>query len=81
MMGTKLKLSYAYHSQIDGQTKRNIQSLEDMLRDCVLEQGGAWYSYLLLIELTYNNSFHSSVGMAQFEALCGDWTRYYTTNI
>src|ERR1051325_11256742 len=48
-----------------------IQSLEDLLRACVLEHGGVWDSYLPLIEFTYNNSFHSSIGMAPFEALYG----------
>src|ERR1051325_10348887 len=46
-----------------------IQSLEDLLRACVLEKGGVWDSYLPLIEFTYNNSSHSSIGMAPFEAL------------
>ncbi|GAU48377.1 hypothetical protein TSUD_405390 [Trifolium subterraneum] len=48
-----------------------IQSLEDLLRACVLEQGESWDSCLPLIEFTYNNSFHSSIGMAPFEALYG----------
>ena len=70
-LGTKLRLSSAYHPQTDGQTERTIQSLEDLLRACVLEKGGAWDSYLPLIEFTYNNSYHSSIGMAPFEALYG----------
>ena len=40
--GTKLCLSTAYHRQMDGQTKRRIQTLEDMLRAYVLEQRGSW---------------------------------------
>ncbi|GAU37339.1 hypothetical protein TSUD_395200 [Trifolium subterraneum] len=69
--GTKLRLSSAYHPQTDGQSERTIQSLEDLLRACVLEQGESWDSCLPLIEFTYNNSFHSSIGMAPFEALYG----------
>jgi len=41
------------------------------LRVCVLEQGETWDSHLPLIEFTYNNSYHSSIGMAPFEALYG----------
>nr|KYP53511.1 Transposon Ty3-G Gag-Pol polyprotein [Cajanus cajan] len=70
-LGTKLKLSSAYHPQTDGQTERTIQSLEDLLRACILEHGGSWDSFLPLIEFTYNNSYHSSIGMAPYEALYG----------
>ena len=70
-LGTKLRLSSAYHPQTDGQSERTIQSLEDLLRACVLEHKGSWDKYLPLIEFTYNNSFHSSIGMAPFEALYG----------
>ena len=37
----------------------------------MLEQGGSWDSHLPLVELTYNNSFHLSIGMAPYEALYG----------
>ena len=70
-LGSKLRLSSVYHPQTDGQSERTIQSLEDLLRVCVLEQGGTWDSHLPLIEFTYNNSYHSSIGMAPFEALYG----------
>ncbi|XP_058784505.1 uncharacterized protein LOC131659315 [Vicia villosa] len=57
--------------RMDGQTERTIQSLEDLLRACVLKQGGSWSTHLPLIEFTYNNSHHYSIGMAPFEALYG----------
>ena len=69
--GTKLRLSTAFHSQTDGQSERTIQTLEDMLRACVLDLGGNWEEHLPLVEFAYNNSFHSSIGMAPFEALYG----------
>ena len=70
-LGTKLRLSSAYHPQTDGQSERTIQSLEDLLRACALEQNVNWDLCLPLIEFTYNNSYHSSIGMAPFEALYG----------
>ncbi|CAJ2637573.1 unnamed protein product [Trifolium pratense] len=70
-LGTKLKMSSAYHPQTDGQTKRTNQSLEDLLRACVLDDRGSWDDVLPLVEFTYNNSHHASIGMAPFEALYG----------
>ena len=42
-----------------------------MLRACVLDFKGSWDDHLPLIEFSYNNSFHSSICMAPFEALYG----------
>ncbi|XLU30738.1 hypothetical protein S245_066804, partial [Arachis hypogaea] len=64
--------SYAtYHSQTDGQSERTIQTLEDMLRACVLDQPENWDHYMPLDEFAYNNSFHASIRMAPYEALYG----------
>ena len=71
IFGTKLYLSTAYHPQTDGQTKKTIQTLEDMLRACVMDQRLSWDKYLPLIEFAYNNSYHASIGMAPYEALYG----------
>lgn len=64
-----MRLSSAYHPQANGQTERIIQSLEDLLRACVLKERGNWDSYLPLIKFTYNNNSHSSIGMTPFELL------------
>ncbi|KAL0452067.1 UNVERIFIED_CONTAM: Retrovirus-related Pol polyprotein from transposon [Sesamum latifolium] len=53
--------------QTDGQSERTIQTLEDMMRACVIEFRGNWDDHLPLIEFAYNNSFHSSIGMAHMK--------------
>ncbi|KAJ0576646.1 putative nucleotidyltransferase, Ribonuclease H [Helianthus annuus] len=70
-MGSHLNLSTAFHPQTDGQIERTIQTLEDMLRSCVIDFGGSWDAHLPLIEFSYNNNYHSSIQMAPFEALYG----------
>jgi len=70
-LGTQLRMSSTYHPQTDGQSERTIQSLEDLLRTCVLDHLGTWSDMLPLVEFTYNNSYHSSIGMAPYEALYG----------
>ncbi|KAJ9557677.1 hypothetical protein OSB04_012291 [Centaurea solstitialis] len=70
-MGTRLKMSTAYHPQTGGQSERTIETLEDMLRACAIDFGGSWDKHLPLIEFAYNNSYHSTIGMAPIEALYG----------
>ena len=70
-LGTKLKFSTAFHPQTEGQSERTIQTLEDMLRACVMSFSGTWEAYLALMEFMYNNRYHSSIGMTPFEALYG----------
>ena len=60
-----------FHPLTDGQSERTIQLLEDMFRACVIEFGVHWDSFLPLAEFSYNNSYHSSIDMAPFEALYG----------
>ncbi|GKE94491.1 putative reverse transcriptase domain-containing protein, partial [Tanacetum coccineum] len=64
-------MSTAYHPQTDGQSERTIQTLEDMLRACVIDFGGSWDVHLPLAEFSYNNSYHTSIRCAPFEALYG----------
>ncbi|GJZ70281.1 putative reverse transcriptase domain-containing protein [Tanacetum coccineum] len=70
-MGTWLDMSTTYHPKTDGQSERTIQTLEDMLRACVIDFGNGWEGHLPLIEFSYNNSYHASIKAAPFEALYG----------
>ncbi|GJS41091.1 putative reverse transcriptase domain-containing protein [Tanacetum coccineum] len=55
----------------DGQSERTIQTLENMLRVCVIDFGNGWDRHLPLIEFLYNNSHHTSIKAAPFKALYG----------
>ncbi|GJV11605.1 putative reverse transcriptase domain-containing protein [Tanacetum coccineum] len=70
-LGTSLDMSTAYHPETDGQSERTIQTLEDMLRACVIDFGKGWINHLPLVEFSYNNSYHASIKAAPFEALYG----------
>ncbi|GJU24528.1 putative reverse transcriptase domain-containing protein [Tanacetum coccineum] len=48
---TRLDMSIAYHPQTNGQSERTIQTLEDMLRACILDFRGSWYVHLPLAEV------------------------------
>nr|GEW27920.1 hypothetical protein [Tanacetum cinerariifolium] len=50
-MGTRLDMSTAYHLETDGQSKRTIQTLKDMLRACVIDFGNGWERHLPLAEV------------------------------
>ncbi|GJV44923.1 putative reverse transcriptase domain-containing protein [Tanacetum coccineum] len=58
-------------SIIYGQSKRTIQTLEDMLRACAIDFGKGWVNQLRLFEFSYNNSYHASIKAAPFKALYG----------
>ncbi|GKA04559.1 putative reverse transcriptase domain-containing protein [Tanacetum coccineum] len=64
-------MSAAYHPETDGKSKRTIQTLEYMLRACVLDFGKGWDRHLPLAEFSYNNNYHTSIKAASFEALYG----------
>ena len=70
-MGTQLHFITTFHPQTDGQSKRTIQTLEDILRACMIEFKGSWDTHLALMEFSYNNSYQASIDMAPFEALYG----------
>ncbi|GJS58937.1 putative reverse transcriptase domain-containing protein [Tanacetum coccineum] len=64
-------MSTSYHRQTNGQSERTIQTLEDMLRACVIDFRKGWDRHLPLVEFLYNNSYHSSIKAAPFEVLYG----------
>ncbi|GJX42597.1 putative reverse transcriptase domain-containing protein [Tanacetum coccineum] len=70
-LGTDVSMSTAYHPETDGQSERTIQTLEDMLRACVIDFGKGWVKHLPLAEFSYNNSYHASIKAAPYEALYG----------
>nr|GEZ53487.1 putative reverse transcriptase domain-containing protein [Tanacetum cinerariifolium] len=70
-LGTQLDMRTTYHLETDGQSERTIQTLEDMLRACVIDFEKGWKKHLPLIEFSYSNSYHASIKAAPFEALYG----------
>ncbi|GKD20742.1 putative reverse transcriptase domain-containing protein [Tanacetum coccineum] len=68
-LGIDISMSTAYHPETDGQSERTIQTLEDMLRACVIDFGKGWVKHLPLAEFSYNNSYHASIKAAPYEAL------------
>ncbi|GJR00165.1 putative reverse transcriptase domain-containing protein, partial [Tanacetum coccineum] len=69
-LGTRLDLSITYHPETDSQSERTIQTLEDMLRACVLDFGKNWDRHLPLVEFSYNttDNHKPSQKAAPFEA-------------
>ena len=68
-LDTKLNFSTAYHPQMDGQTERVNQVLEDMLRISVRDYPTKWEDYLHLVEFAYNNHYQASTNLSHFEIL------------
>ncbi|GJV03600.1 putative reverse transcriptase domain-containing protein [Tanacetum coccineum] len=63
-------MSMAYHPETDGQSERTIQTLEDMLRACVMDFGGSWGAQLPLgFEISLISVYSLSIKCAPFEAL------------
>ncbi|GJY27308.1 putative reverse transcriptase domain-containing protein [Tanacetum coccineum] len=70
-LARQYSMSTAYHLETNSQSKRTIQTLEDMLRACVIDFGKGWVKHLPLAEFSYNNSYHASIKAAPYEALYG----------
>jgi hypothetical protein len=70
-LGTHLIHNSIYHPQMDGQTERVNQILEDMLKACMMEYPGSLDKNLSWAEFLYNNSYQESLKKPPFEALYG----------
>jgi hypothetical protein len=63
-LGTKIKMSTAYHPQTDGQSERVNRVLEEMLRHFVNYHQNDWDTWLGLAEFAYNNAQQASTKMS-----------------
>ena len=66
LLGTKLKMSSAYHPQTDGSTERANRTVTQMLRQCINEKQTDWVSKLPAIEFAINSARSESTGYAPF---------------
>ena len=71
-----MNLSASFYSQMDGQAELTIETLEDMLRACVINLKGSWDDHVPLIEFAYNNNYHSNIHMVPYETLYGRRCRF-----
>ncbi|GJY68669.1 reverse transcriptase domain-containing protein [Tanacetum coccineum] len=56
-------MSTDYHPETDSQIERMIQTLEDMLRACIIDFGKSWDRHLPLVEFSYSNSYYEAEGL------------------
>ena len=66
LIGTKLRLSSAYHPQSDGSTERANRTITQMLRQCVHSNQKDWVAKLPAIEFAVNSARSESTGFAPF---------------
>ena len=71
ILGIKTKLSTAYHPQMDGQTERVNQEVEQYLRLFVSHRQNDWPEWIAGAEFAYNNKVHTLTRVLPFFANCG----------
>ena len=71
LLGIQTKLSTAYHPQMDGQTERINQELEQYLRVFIDHRQEQWPYWLGTAEFTYNNKIHVAIKTSLFKANYG----------
>jgi transposase InsO family protein len=76
LLGTKSKLSTAFHPQTNGQAERTNQVLEQYLRCFINAKQSNWVSLLPMAEFAYNNTVQASTGHSPFYAVYGHHPRF-----
>ena len=71
MLGTKSKMLMAFYPQIDKQTERVNQELEQYLRMFIDHRQEQWLDWLGIVEFAYNNKAYSSTKTLFFKAIYG----------
>ena len=67
VLGTKRKLSTAYHPQTNGQTERINQEIGMFLWHYINYQQDDWTEWLATAEFTYNDKKHATTGKTPFK--------------
>jgi hypothetical protein len=65
-LGTKLRMSTAFHPQTDGQTERMNRVLEDMLRHYIDPSQTDWDQHLAVAEFAINNAYNEGMRATPF---------------
>jgi hypothetical protein len=68
---TQLRMSTTYHPETDGQTEVLNRSLEQYLCAFLHHKPSLWFTYLPLVELSYNTTKHSATGYSPFHVVYG----------
>jgi len=71
LLGIQTKLSMAYHPQMDGQTERINQELEQYLRVFIDYRQEQWPDWLGMAEFAYNNKVYAATKTLLFKANYG----------
>lgn len=66
ILGTRLRMSFAWHPATGGQTERAVRSLEEMLRTFTAERQENWDELLCTSEFAYNNAVHGTAKFTPF---------------
>ena len=71
ILGIEIRLSTAFHPQIDGQTEQTNQKLEQYLRMFINHWQEQWPEWLGTVEFAYNNKVNTSTKVLSFRANSG----------